>query len=192
MNIIIKKIISESILVKSKFLSDDSVIETIEKITASFIQAFRNQKKVLFCGNGGSAADAQHLYAELSGRFFLNRPPLYAEALHCNTSYLTAVSNDFSFEESYSRLIEGMGQQGDILVALSTSGKSKNIIHALQVAKIKKMIVIGFTGSNPGEMKEYCDLLLQVPSSNTPRIQEGHMLAGHIICELTEAELFSK
>ena len=192
MEIKIKKIMEESMAVKSRFLEDKSAIETIRKITEAFIKAFRENKKVLFCGNGGSAADAQHLSAELSGRFYLDRPPLYAEALHCNTSYLTAVSNDYSFEDSYSRLVEGMGQPGDILVGISTSGKSKNIINALQMGKLKKMVCIGFTGINPGSMKECCDFLLQVPSDVTPRIQEGHMLAGHIICELTEAEIFSK
>jgi len=147
-------------------------------------------KKILFCGNGGSAADAQHLAAEFSGRFYKDRKALPAEALHCNTSYLTAVGNDYGFEFVYSRLIEGIGDAGDVLVGISTSGNSLNIINAFTVAKDKKMKVIAFTGKSGGIMKDNCDILVNVPSFDTPRIQESHILIGHIICEKVESNLF--
>ncbi len=144
----------------------------------------------MFCGNGGSAADAQHLAAEFSGRFYLNRRALPAEALHCNTSYLTAVANDYSFDVVYARLINGIGNKGDVLVGMSTSGNSVNIINALEAAKENGMITVAFTGESGGKMKDTVDYLINVPSSNTPRIQESHILAGHIICELAESEFF--
>lgn len=153
-------------------------------------QAFKDGKKVLFCGNGGSAADAQHLAAEFSGRFYTDRTALPAEALHCNTSYLTAVANDYSYDVVYSRLVNGIGNPGDILVGLSTSGNSKNIIEAFKVAKTKNMITIGFTGESGGQMKPICDYLLNAPSNDTPRIQESHIMIGHIICQLVEEKFF--
>jgi D-sedoheptulose 7-phosphate isomerase len=145
---------------------------------------------VLFCGNGGSAADAQHLAAEFSGRFYIDRDALPAEALHCNTSYLTAVANDYSYNEIYARLIKGIGNNGDVLIGLSTSGNSKNIVRAFEVAKQKGMLTIGMTGSTGGTMKEFSDYLLNVPSTDTPRIQESHILLGHIICQLVEEKMF--
>jgi len=148
--------------------------------------------KVLFCGNGGSAADAQHLAAELSGRFYFDRPPLDAEALHVNTSYLTAVANDYSYDEVFARLVKAKGKQGDVLIALSTSGNSPNVIKSLIAANERDIITIGLTGESGGKMKSYCRHLINVPSADTPRIQEMHMLLGHIICELVEAKLFSK
>ncbi|WP_305660847.1 D-sedoheptulose 7-phosphate isomerase [Daejeonella sp.] len=152
--------------------------------------AFKNGNKVLFCGNGGSAADAQHLAAEFSGRFYKDRRSLPAEALHCNTSYLTAVANDYGYEYVYSRIVDGIGAKGDVLVGISTSGNSKNIIKAFEVAKGKGMNIISLTGNNGGGMKEHSDILLDIPSTDTPRIQECHILIGHIICELVEEELF--
>ncbi|HCL56745.1 MAG TPA: phosphoheptose isomerase, partial [Spirochaetia bacterium] len=152
----------------------------------------KSNKKILFCGNGGSAADAQHLAAEFSGRFYIDREPLDAEALHCNTSYLTAVANDYSYDEIYSRLVKAKGQKGDVLVGLSTSGNSKNIIKAIETANQIGMITVGFTGESGGKMKDICQYLINVPSNDTPRIQEAHMMIGHIICELVEKELFSK
>ena len=186
----IGEIISEAILVKKLVLEDDAIIATIASIVQAMVSAYRHEHKVLFCGNGGSAADAQHLSTELSGRFYLDRPPLDAEALHVNTSFLTATANDFSFEEVYARLVQAKGKAGDILVALSTSGKSANVVKALQTAKSQGLITIGMTGSLPGNMDQYCDLLIKIPSINTPRIQEAHILVGHIICELVEKELF--
>lgn len=156
------------------------------------ISAFNSGNKILFCGNGGSAADAQHIASELSGKFYLNRPPLYAEALHVNTSYLTATANDYGYAESFARLVEAKGRPGDILLGLSTSGRSENVLRALIQARKQKMITIGWTGENGGHMHDYCDFVLQVPSSDTPRIQEMHILLGHILCENIEQELFGK
>lgn len=184
--------IKESIGVKQRILADEDMINRIEEVARHCAEAFCNGNKVLFCGNGGSAADAQHLAAEFSGRFYYDRPPLHSEALHVNTSYLTAVANDYSFEEVYSRIINGVGQEGDVLFGISTSGNSKNIIRAIDAANAKGMITIGLTGESGGMMKEYCDYLINVPSGDTPRVQESHILIGHIICELVEAALFPR
>ncbi len=154
--------------------------------------AFKKGKKVLFCGNGGSASDAQHLAAEFSGRFYTDRDALPAEALHCNTSYLTAVANDYSYDVIYSRLIKGIGNEGDVLVGLSTSGNSKNIVKAFEMAKEKQMITIGFTGSTGGKLNELSDYLINIPSDDTPRIQESHITIGHIICQLVEENYFKE
>lgn len=186
----IKSIIEEAIEVKKKVLQDDTLIKTIEKTIEVITSAFKNGNRVYFCGNGGSAADAQHLAAEFSGRFYADRKALPSEALHCNTSYLTAVANDYSYDDIYARLIDGIGEAGDVLVGLSTSGNSKNIIKAFEVAKAKKMITVGFTGITGGQMKAVSDYLVNIPSSDTPRIQESHIMAGHIICQLVEENLF--
>jgi len=186
----IKDIISASISVKQQVLADSNLISTIEKSVDTIANAFKNGNRVYFCGNGGSAADAQHLAAEFSGRFYTDRKALPAEALHCNTSYLTAVANDYSYDAIYARLIDGIGEKGDILVGLSTSGNSGNIIKAFEVARSKGMITIGFTGSTGGKMKNLCNLLLNIPSNDTPRIQESHIMVGHIICQLVEERIF--
>lgn len=186
----IKDIIQASVHVKQAILQDEVILQTVEQAVTLITTAFKNGNKVLFCGNGGSAADAQHLAAEFSGRFYKDRPALPAEALHCNTSYLTAVANDYSYEVIYSRLIEGIGVAGDVVIGLSTSGNSNNILKAFDTAKAKSMHTIGFTGNTGGKMKANSDLLLNVPSSDTPRIQESHIMLGHIICELVEANLF--
>ena len=188
---LIRRNISDSISVKQKLLQNDTILTEITKVVDLIVEAFNNGNKLLFCGNGGSAADAQHLAAEFSGRYYLNRPPLHAEALHTDTSFMTAVSNDFSFDEVYARLIQGIGKQGDILISMSTSGNSKNVIKALEEAKKKNIITIGFTGKANGNMKPYCDFLINIPSDDTPRIQECHLMLGHAICELVEKELFS-
>ena len=187
----IKNIIAESIAVKNKLLSDDAIIQTISQCVQEIVVAFKNGNKVLFCGNGGSAADAQHLAAEFSGRFYTDRDALPAEALHVNTSYLTAVANDYSYDVVYSRIIKGIGKKGDVLVGLSTSGNSGNIIKAFEVAREKGMVTIGFTGATGGKMKDLSDYLLNVPSTDTPRIQESHILLGHIICQLVEEQYFN-
>jgi D-sedoheptulose 7-phosphate isomerase len=184
--------IEQSIAVKKQIIDDNVLLNNIEKATNSIINAYRNNKKVLLCGNGGSAADAQHVAAEFSGRFYFDRQPLPAEALHVNTSFLTAVGNDYSFDIVYSRMIEASGNEGDILIAFSTSGNSPNIINAIETAKSKGMIVIGFTGATGGKMKDLCDYLLNVPSTDTPRIQESHITVAHIICEFVEKALFEK
>ncbi len=192
MNNLIEQRIRESIQTKELLLQNQTFMENIQKATDQCIAAFRNKGKVLFCGNGGSAADAQHLAAEFSGRFYYDRDPLDSEALHVNTSYLTAVANDYSYDEVYARLVRAKGQSGDVLFAISTSGNSGNILKAIEAARAKGMIVIGMTGASGGKMASMCDILLNVPSGDTPRIQECHILAGHIICELVESGLFPK
>ena len=186
----IRSIIQASIDTKLSILADEKMIDSIHQSVDIITNAFKNGNKILFCGNGGSAADAQHLAAEFSGRFYKDRDALPAEALHVNTSYLTAVANDYSFDVVYSRMINGIGKNGDVLVGLSTSGNSINILKAIETAKEKDMITIGFTGASGGKMKDECDILLNVPSTDTPRIQESHILLGHIICQLVEEKYF--
>src|ERR1700730_10462965 len=186
----IKKIINASIIVKQKVLSDEVMLNTTVQVVQEIVQAFKKGKRVYFAGNGGSAADAQHLAAEFSGRFYTDRLALPAEALHCNTSYLTAVANDYSFDEVYARLIRGIALPGDVLVGLSTSGNSGNIVKAFEEARQKKVITVGFTGESGGKLQLLSDYLFNVPSTDTPRIQESHILLGHIICELVETEFF--
>lgn len=192
MNDKIKDVLKASISVKNEIISNEELIEKISNAVNEIVEAFIRGNRVYFCGNGGSAADAQHLAAEFSGRFYYDRPPLDAEALHVNTSYLTAVGNDYSFDEIYARLIKGKGMKGDILVALSTSGNSKNILRAIAEAHRIGMTVVGFTGITGGLMKESCDILINVPSSDTPRIQEAHITIGHIVCEIVESSIFPR
>lgn len=188
---IIGHAIRESIKIKQYVLDDQHLISIIDIVAEEIINAFRHDKKVLLCGNGGSAADAQHLAAELSGRFYIDRPPLFAEALHVNTSYLTAVANDYSFDEVYARLVRAKGRPEVVLIAISASGNSLNIIKAINVARELDMIVVGFTGQTGGRMASLCNYLINIPSQDTARIQEAHILIGHIICEIVERELFS-
>ncbi len=188
----IHSIIQASVDVKLNILSSALLTSKIEEVTRIIVNAFTAGNKVLFCGNGGSAADAQHLAAEFSGRFYSDRDPLPSEALHCNTSYITAVANDYGYDVVYSRLVKGMGKRGDILVCLSTSGNSVNILNAIDEAKKIGMITVGLTGETGGKMKPVCDHIINVPSSDTPRIQESHIMIGHIICQLVEQELFKK
>ena len=190
MNNKIQQIIRASIETKQQILDNTELPAMIEKVVDVIINAFKNDNRVYFCGNGGSAADAQHLAAEFSGRFYTDRKALPAEALHCNTSYLTAVANDYGYDVVYSRMIDGIGQQGDILLGLSTSGNSENIIKAFEVAKQKKMITIAFTGETGGKMKALSDYLINIPSKDTPRIQESHIMVGHIICQMVEEKIF--
>jgi D-sedoheptulose 7-phosphate isomerase len=186
----IESIIRTSIATKETLLADSGLIERLRQAAGITANALQHDHKALFCGNGGSAADAQHIAAELSGRFYTDRPPLYAEALHVNSSYMTAVANDYSFDVVYSRMLKGCGRKGDVLFAISTSGNSKNILAAIEEAKRIGMHVIGMTGASGGKMNGPCDILLNVPSSDTPRIQECHILMGHIICQLIEEQLF--
>jgi D-sedoheptulose 7-phosphate isomerase len=188
----IKDAIQQSIDVKRKILADEEILETIEKIVEVCIGAFKSSGKVLFCGNGGSAADAQHLAAELSGRFYFDRYPLDSEALHVNTSYLTAVANDYSFDEVFSRMVKAKGKKGDVLIGLSTSGNSPNMIRAFETARNLGVITVGLTGESGGKLKDISNYLIRVPSDDTPRIQESHILIGHIICELIENKIFNK
>lgn len=186
----IKSIISSSIAVKQSILGDSQLLETVENISNEMVKCLKNGNRIYFCGNGGSAADAQHLAAEFSGRFYTDRKALPAEALHCNTSYLTAVANDYSYDVVYSRLIDGIANEGDIVVGLSTSGNSGNIVKAFDVARGKGVITVGLTGKDGGKMKPLSDFLLNVPSTDTPRIQESHITLGHIICQMVEELYF--
>ena len=187
----IKQIIQASIDTKQQILQNEELLSTIQKVVDVITGAFKKGNRVYFCGNGGSAADAQHLAAEFSGRFYTDRKALPAEALHCNTSYLTAVANDYGYDVVYSRMIEGIGQTGDILIGLSTSGNSVNIIKAFDVAKEKGIVTVAFTGITGGQMKSISDYLINIPSSDTPRIQECHITIGHIICQLVEEKVFA-
>ena len=186
----IKGIITASIDTKQQILQNEDLLAVIESIVEEMVTAFQDGKHVYFCGNGGSAADAQHLAAELSGRFYSDRKALPAEALHCNTSYLTAVANDYSFDVIYSRLVDGICRPGDVLIGFSTSGNSANIVKAFETARQIGVITVGFTGITGGVLKEWSDYLVNVPSADTPRIQESHIMIGHIICQLTEERLF--
>ena len=172
-------------------MADERLLETVSEAAKVIERSLRDGGKIHFCGNGGSAADAQHLAAELSGRFYFDRPPLNAEALHCNTSYLTAVGNDYGYEHIFSRLLRGTGKKGDVLVGISTSGNSRNILEAYKVCQELDINIISMTGASGGKMKDFGGLLLNVPSTDTPRIQECHIMIGHIICELVEAAIYA-
>lgn len=187
----VKSIIASSIEVKNKILADTEMQERVEQVALLVADAFKEGHRVYLCGNGGSAADAQHLAAEFTGRFYSDREPLPAEALHVNTSFMTAVANDYSYDQVYERAVKAHGRKGDVLIGLSTSGNSKNIILAQEEAKRRGMLVVSFTGETGGKMKDSCDYLFNVPSTDTPRIQESHILLGHIVCQLVEEKLFS-
>ena len=191
MNIVQQKLL-ESAEVKRQIVDNHIIIEQVLSVADNIIECFKAGGSVYFCGNGGSAADAQHLAAELSGRFYYDRQPLPSDALHCNTSFLTAVANDYSFDEVYARLINGIGLKGDILVGLSTSGNSKNIIKAFEQCRIKGIKTIAMTGQTGGLLHNIADTCICVPSTDTPRIQESHITLGHIICEIIESTLFPK
>ena len=184
-------LINESVRTFTNISKDQHQVVLIENITNTILNAFKSDNKLLLCGNGGSAADAQHIAAELSGRFEIDRKPLNAEALHVNSSFVTAVANDYGYEEIYSRMIEAIGKNGDILLALSTSGNSKNVIRAIEKANSRGLITIGFSGNDGGAMQNLCKYNLIIPSDNTARIQEAHILVGHIICKLIEQKMFS-
>ena len=189
---IIDKNIQNSIQLKQEVMASSEIKKTIETVVDAIVNTYQNKGKVLFCGNGGSAADSQHLAAELSGRYYYDRPPLSSEALHVNTSYLTAVANDYSYEQIYARLIKAVGNDGDILIGLSTSGNSKNVVHAFEQARKQGVITVAMTGAGGGTMKEHADIIIEIPSSDTPRIQECHMMIGHAICEIVELTLFPR
>lgn len=181
-----------SIAVKQAIISNSQLVDRITAAINLVNSCFRSGNRLWFCGNGGSAADAQHLAAEFSGRFYYDRPPLPAEALHVNTSYLTAVANDYSYEMVYARLVQGFAQKGDVLIGLSTSGNSPNIVRAFETARNMQVQTIGFTGAGGGLLSSLSDILINVPSNDTPRIQESHITIGHIICEAVEANLFPR
>ncbi|MCE3260711.1 MAG: Phosphoheptose isomerase [Bacteroidetes bacterium] len=184
--------IRTSIDLKTQLLQDTPLLSQVSDLVSDILTCYKNGGKVLWCGNGGSAADAQHLAAELSGRFYYDRAPLFSEALHVNTSYTTAVANDYSYDVIYSRLVKAMGNKGDVLIGLSTSGNSGNVIKAIEEANSRGMITAAFTGESGGKMKGLAKYLINIPSKDTPRIQECHMILGHTICELVELNLFPK
>jgi D-sedoheptulose 7-phosphate isomerase len=184
--------INKSIKTKENILVDTDLIEKIDLISLAIIKAYKSNKKVILFGNGGSAADAQHLAAELVNKFYLNRKSLPAIALTVNASILTAIGNDYSFKQIFSKQLEGIGTEGDIAIGISTSGNSKNVSEGLKFAKEKKLYTIGFTGKNGGKINNIVDICINVPSDDTPRIQEAHIMIGHIICEIVEKELFKQ
>ena len=186
----INDLIKASIAVKEQLIQQGQIAPLLESVVKVITETFQKGGAVYFCGNGGSAADAQHLAAEFSGRFYKDRKALPSEALHCNTSYLTAVANDYSYDVIYSRLIAGIAKEGDVLIGLSTSGNSGNILKAFETANEMGVITIGMTGAGGGKMKALSKYLIEVPSNTTPRIQESHILIGHIICELVEKNIF--
>jgi D-sedoheptulose 7-phosphate isomerase len=186
----ISDILNDSFNNLQKIINDKGLTAEIEIVTTKIIQAFKDGNKLLLCGNGGSASDAQHIAAELSGRFIKERKPLYAEALHVNSSYMTAVSNDYGFESTYSRMLEAIGKKGDVLIALSTSGNSENVINAVKMANSLGMLSVGMTGAMGGKIKDLCQHNIIIPSSNTARVQEAHILVGHIFCQIIEEQLF--
>lgn len=181
----------ESVAVKEAMLADSALLETVERTAELCIESLRSGGKLLLCGNGGSAADAQHLAAELIGRYLRERQALPAIALTTNTSNITAVGNDYSYDEIFSRQIEALGNKGDIAIGISTSGNSRNVLRAISTAKRNGLTTIGLTGDPGGALLKQADYCLQVPSACTPRIQEGHIWLGHTVCELIE-EFFSK
>ncbi len=190
MKIRIEKCMKSAVENYTSVFQNGSLKANIQQIVAKSVIAFQSDKKMLFCGNGGSASDAQHIAAELSGRFYTDRPPLYAEALHVNSSFMTAVANDYGYEATYARMVEAAGKEGDVLIGISTSGNSPNVVRAMKKAKEIGMFTVGFTGENGGKMKGNCDVMICIPSEDTPRIQEAHILIGHIICQLIEEEMF--
>jgi len=187
---VLKRALEESIALKKLVLNDTLIAEKVNTLADEMINVFKSGGKVLFCGNGGSAADAQHLAAELSGRFYYDRPPLAAEALHVNSSFLTAVANDYSFDEVYARMVEAYGNKGDMLIGISTSGNSTNVVKALSVAKKLGLKTAVLTGKSGGQAKVVAEYTIQVPSTDTPRIQEIHMIIGHSLCEIVERTIF--
>ena len=186
----ILEILKNAVQVKAAILTDANLVDELERVSNCLVDVFKNGSKLMLCGNGGSAADAQHIAAELSGRFYFDRAPLDAEALHVNTSYLTAVANDYSYDKIYSRMVTARGKKGDALIAISTSGNSGNVIEAVKAANEMGVITIGFTGKDGGKMNALCDYLIKAPSDDTPRIQECHILFGHLLCEIIEGTLF--
>jgi len=188
----IKQSIAQSISVKELILNDKEMLKTIESVCQDAIEGYKSGKKILIAGNGGSAADAQHIAAELVARFYFDRPALAAMALTTDSSILTAIGNDYGYDQLFARQIEANGNEGDIFIAISTSGNSVNIINAIESAKQKGLKIIGLTGAKEGKMDSMCNRIIKAPSTDTPRIQEAHILIGHILCQVIEAEMFKQ
>lgn len=187
----IKFYIQDSINTKSKILNDEKLLQTIGGVANIVINAYQNGNKVITAGNGGSAADAQHIACEFMGKFLLDRPGLEAYALTTNSSILTAVGNDCGYESLFERQLRTIAKKGDVFIGISTSGNSQNIINALKCAKEIGVIAVGLTGAVKCEMDNCCDYILHVPSTKTPIIQESHIMVGHIICLLVENAIFN-
>lgn len=192
LNSYIKSHFADSIKVKNEILNDENLMNLIKKAALMIIQAYKNGNKTLLAGNGGSAADAQHIAGEFVSRFYFDRPGIASIALSTDTSILTAIGNDYGYENLFARQVQAQGNKGDIFIGISTSGNSKNILKALEICKEKKILSIGLSGAGGGAMNELCDICIKVPSSCTPRIQESHILIGHILCAIVEEELFGK
>ncbi|WP_086253868.1 D-sedoheptulose 7-phosphate isomerase [Campylobacter sp. P091] len=188
----IKSHFEDSIQVKNQILQDKVLIELIQKVALITTNAYKNGFKTMLAGNGGSAADAQHIAGEFVSRFYFDRPGIPSIALTTDTSILTAICNDYGYDRLFARQVQAQGIKGDIFIGISTSGNSTNIIEALKVCKEKEIISIGLTGQSGGKMADLCDYCIKVPSNCTPRIQESHIVIGHIICAIVEEEIFGK
>lgn len=186
----IKNQIQASIDTKQNILNDEALMQTIAEVGQACVKLYQNGKKTLLAGNGGSAADAQHIAAELVGRYGFDRPSIPSVALTTDTSNLTAIGNDYGYDKVFSRQMEGMGSEGDLFIGISTSGNSANIVNAINAAKAKGVITVALVGRDGGEMARISDYAIIVPSNATPRIQESHILIGHMICDIIEKELF--
>ena len=187
----IKDQIKKSYETKQTIYNDELLLDKIEEVSQKCVDIYKNDKKTILAGNGGSAADAQHIAAELVGRYGFDRASIPSLALTTDTSCLTAIGNDYGYDKIFSRQLEGMGQSGDIFIGISTSGNSKNIINAFEVAKKKNIFTVALVGKDGGEMAKIADIALVVPSDSTPRIQESHILIGHILCDIIEKEIFA-
>ncbi|WP_265611386.1 D-sedoheptulose 7-phosphate isomerase [Campylobacter jejuni] len=192
LNSYIKEHFQESILVKEQILKDENLIALIKNASLEVIKAYKNGNKTLLAGNGGSAADAQHIAGEFVSKFYFDRPGIASIALTTDTSVLTAIGNDYGYENLFARQVQAQGVKGDVFIGISTSGNSKNILKALELCKQKEIISIGLSGASGGAMNELCDYCIKVPSTCIPRIQEAHILIGHIICAIVEEEIFGK
>jgi D-sedoheptulose 7-phosphate isomerase len=188
--LMIASLLQDSINVKQQLLADATTLEQIAEVAQRCIDALRSSNKIIFAGNGGSASDAQHIAAELVGRFEKDRPGLPAMSLTTNASQLTALSNDYGYDAVFSRQLQALGKEGDVFFGLSTSGDSSNVLAAVDVARAQGLIVVGMTGESGGKLEALCDVCLKVPSSNTARIQEAHITIGHILCAQIEQVLF--
>lgn len=184
--------IMKSFEIKKAILENSELMNLVEEVAKKAIEVYKNGNKTLLAGNGGSAADAQHIAGEFVSRFYFDRPGIPSIALTTDTSILTAIGNDYGYEKLFARQVQALGVEGDMFIGISTSGNSANVIEALKVCKEKGIITVGLTGANGGKMAEYCDYCIKVPSTETPRIQESHIMIGHIICSVVEEELFGK
>ncbi len=184
--------VKKSIDVKQKLLDSQELMNLVQEVALKCVEVYKNGNKTLIAGNGGSAADAQHIAGEFVSRFYFDRPGLASIALTTDTSIITAIGNDYGYEKLFSRQVQANGVKGDIFIGISTSGNSANVIEALKECKEKGIITVGLTGEKGGKMSEMCDYCIRVPSNETPRVQEAHILIGHIICAVVEEAIFGK